>query len=266
MSSVNGLLNVARKYLGVVGGSTVHKRIVDEYNRHTPLAVGYKVKYTDDWCDVFVTKVAIECGMVKEIGTECGVERHIQIFKDKGIWFEDGRLTPKSGDIICYNWNDGTQPNTGWADHIGFVEQVKGGIITTIEGNYSNVVKRRSIVVGSGVIRGYARPNYGNEVVNKPVVKPTVKPVEKGFNLPKGVYRYRKNERLRYGEDVKDIQKALISLHYYPDVKKKDKGLDGWYGEKTANAIKRVQSMYGLKQDGDYGSQTMMLLDRLVNK
>ena len=35
--------------------STEHHFIVDTYNRIKPLPVGYKVKYSDSWCAVFVS-------------------------------------------------------------------------------------------------------------------------------------------------------------------------------------------------------------------
>lgn len=161
MTTANNIIQIAEKYLGYSEASGKHKKIIDAYNAHTPLAQGYKVKYTDDWCDTFVSKVVIEAGAVDLIGAECGVQRHIDIFKAKGIWNEDGRITPKAGDIITFNWNDSTQANDGWADHIGIVTGVSNGYVQTIEGNYGNTVKRRSIKVGHGNIRGYARPKYG---------------------------------------------------------------------------------------------------------
>lgn len=174
MVTASTVLNTARKYLGTVGnGAGNHAHILSVYNNHKPLAQGYRVKVTDNWCDTFVSFVGIESGAVGLIGTECGVERHTKIFKSKGIWIEDGRITPRVGDIIVYNWDDRTQPNDGFADHIGFVESVSGRTITTIEGNKGNMVARRVISVGAGQIRGYARPKYSG--ATKPVVsKPSV--------------------------------------------------------------------------------------------
>ena len=118
------------------------------------------MKKTDEWCDAFVSACAIKAGAVDIIGTEVGCEKHIQIFKNKNIWIEDGDSKPQVGDIIVFNWNDNTQPNDGGADHIGFVEQVLGNAITCIEGNMNETVSRRIIPVGWGYIRGFARPKY----------------------------------------------------------------------------------------------------------
>ena len=71
--------------------------------------MGYAVKTTDDWCDIFVTTVFQREGLSGLIGRECGVERHIQIFKRLGIWNENGASTPKAGDIITFNWDQNSQ-------------------------------------------------------------------------------------------------------------------------------------------------------------
>ena len=140
------------------------RTIIDIYNAHKPLARGYKVKYTDAWCDTTVSACFIANDAVDLIGgTECGVERHIALFKKKGIWQEDGSITPRPGDIICYNWDDSTQPNDGIADHIGIVEAVNAREVSVIEGNYNDAVRRRVIPIGWGYIRGYARPKYETE-------------------------------------------------------------------------------------------------------
>ena len=156
-------LKVFRSWVGFSEANGKFKRIIDIYNSHTPLALGYKVKYTDEWCDTTVSAAAIQAGMVDLIGTECGCERHIAIFKKLGIWIEDGTITPKPGYIIVYNWNTRNQPNDGFADHIGVVDSVKDGIITCIEGNKGEEVGYRSIPVGWGYIRGYAAPKYDEE-------------------------------------------------------------------------------------------------------
>lgn len=145
------------------------KEIIDIYNSHTPLAMGYKMKYTDFWCDAAISAVFIKLGAVDLIGgTECGVERHIQLFKAAGIWEEDGSVTPTPGAIICYNWDDSTQPNDGFADHIGIIEKVENGQITTMEGNMNDAMGHNTIPVGYGFIRGYAFPRYAEEGKTEP--------------------------------------------------------------------------------------------------
>ena len=158
--ALNNVLSIAQSYLGVEMGSAEHKKIVDAYNSVNPKPVGYTVKYSDDWCDVFVTTVFQQAGLSSLIGRECGVQRHIGIMQQKGIW--QGKVLPKTGDVITFDWDGG-----GFADHIGIVESVKDGVVTTIEGNSSpytssgnTKVNRKTYNWNASYIKGYARPNY----------------------------------------------------------------------------------------------------------
>lgn len=169
------VLNVMRSWLGYSEANGKHRIIIDLYNSNPPLARGYKVKYTDEWCDTCVSAAAIKAGARDLIGTECGCEKHIEIFKAKGIWQEDGTVRPQVGWIILYNWDDGTQPNDGYSDHIGYVEEVHDTYMIVIEGNKGEAVARRKLTIGHGNIRGYACPKYSQSSSNKPVQpqKPT---------------------------------------------------------------------------------------------
>ena len=160
-TNLNRVLDIARSYLGVETGTIEHKKIVDAYNSVNPKPVGYTAKYDDDWCDIFVTTVFQQAGLSDLIGRECGVQRHIGIMEKKGIW--KGRTQPKVGDIVTFDWDGG-----GWADHIGIVESVNNGVITTIEGNSAlyagstakTKVNRKTYNWNSRYIKGYARPAY----------------------------------------------------------------------------------------------------------
>lgn len=69
---------------------------------------------------------------------------------------------------------------------------------------------------------------------------------------------------MRKGDDVRKIQKAFAALYFYPDKGAKNNGIDGVYGPKTANAVKRFQLMNGLKPDGVYGPETKGKLENLL--
>lgn len=156
------IINVMRGWIGLSRSAGTHKPIIDIYNSYTPRARGYKVSYTDAYCDTTISAAFIKLNAVNLIGgTECGVQNHVALFKKAGIWEENGNVTPSPGWLIVYNWNDSTQPNDGYSDHIGIVESVTNKQITTIEGNISGgIVGRRVIPVGWGYIRGYAKPKY----------------------------------------------------------------------------------------------------------
>lgn len=169
-------------WVGLSRAAGTHKPIIDLYNSHKPLARGYKVTYQDAYCDTTVSAVFIKLGAVNLIGgTECGVQNHIELFKKAGIWIEDGTITPEFGDIVCFNWDDGTQPNDGYADHIGFVKKVNKskGTMDFVEGNMSGGVVgyRKDVPIGWGYIRGYARPKYAKSTNTTP---PAEKPGNSG--------------------------------------------------------------------------------------
>ncbi len=154
----------AREWIGRNEADGTHKGIIDVYNGHTPIARGYKVKYTDAWCATFVSAVAIRCGLTEIIPTECGCGQMIELFRALGEWQESDSRTPAPGDVIFYDWDDtGAGDCTGWPDHVGFVESVSGGKITVIEGNKNNAVGRRVLAVDGRYIRGYGVPRYAEE-------------------------------------------------------------------------------------------------------
>ncbi|KAF1273056.1 MULTISPECIES: N-acetylmuramoyl-L-alanine amidase [Bacillus] len=82
------------------------------------------------------------------------------------------------------------------------------------------------------------------------------------YTLPSGIFKV--TSPLTKGTAVKQIQSALAALYYYPDKGAKNNGIDGYYGPKTANAVKRFQSMYGLSADGIYGPKTKAKLEALL--
>ena len=133
------VVDTAVSYLGCKEANGSHRKIIDLYNSHKPLARGYAVKYTDAWCSTFASAVAIACGLTDIIPTECGCERHIDLFKKLGSWVENDAYVPSPGDYIFYDWQDGsnyaTTDNTGSADHVGIVVSCDGKTIKVIEGN-----------------------------------------------------------------------------------------------------------------------------------
>ena len=89
------------------------------------------------------------------------------------------------------------------------------------------------------------------------------KPAAKKYTLPTGIYKYK--SPMMKGTSVRQIQEACAALYFYPDKKAKNHGIDGYYGSKTANAVKRFQMMNGLSADGIYGPKTRAKLNDLLN-
>lgn len=154
----------AAAYVGVKGGTAAHHAIIDDYNRHKPLARGYAVKYTDAWCATFGSKIAIEAGYTDIIPTECGCDAQIKLWQNMGRWCENDAKVPEPGDYIYYDWDDnGVGDCTGSADHVGIVESCNGHTITVIEGNKSNAVSRRTLEVNGRYIRGFGVPDFSKK-------------------------------------------------------------------------------------------------------
>lgn len=155
------LVQTAEKQLGVTEGSRAHKAIIDTYNAHEPLAQGYAVLYTDNWCAAFVSYSAIEADLTDFIPTECGCERQIGLWQNMGCWQESDTYLPLPGDIIYYDWDVTTLgDSTGWSDHVGIVAGTWGPFIKVIEGNKDDCVSYRYIPRWDPRIRGYGLPDY----------------------------------------------------------------------------------------------------------
>lgn len=225
------VLDLARAYIGVKKWSTKHKGLVDAYNRVRPIPVGYRATYNDDWCDIFVTVIGDQAGLSHLIGRECGVQRHINIFKQKGIW--KGRIRPQAGDLITFDWDGG-----GWADHIGFVEKVSGDRVHTIEGNTSQQVARRSYAWNDRRIMGYARPKYETQKNTAPG-KTANQLAQEVLDRKWGNGSERKQRLTQAGYSYERVQAAVNQLVKNPHYKTAREVLAGQWGN-GADRIKRL--------------------------
>lgn len=163
------LVETAQAYLGCNEESGTHQPIIDQYNAHEPLALGYIVQYSDSWCSTFVSSIAIECNLTDIIPTECGCERHIGLFQDINCWEENDNAIPLPGDLIFYDWDQKKLgDSTGWSDHVGIVVGTKWPFVKVIEGNKEDSVSYRIILLGDIRIRGYAKPDYASLIKKTP--------------------------------------------------------------------------------------------------
>ena len=114
-------------------------------------------------------------------------------------------------------------------------------------------------------LNGIKNPNYikvGQVLKLTDSPSSPTKGKKTSYTLPSGVFKV--TSPLTKGTAVKQIQTALAALYYYPDKGAKNNGIDGYYGPKTANAVKRFQSMYGLTADGIYGPKTKAKIEALL--
>lgn len=156
------VVQTAEGWLGCNEADGSFKPIIDLYNDHEPLAVGYLMQYTDQWCAAFGSTVAIQCGLTDIIPTECGCQRQIALFEALGCWEENDAYVPLPGDYIFYATNNTAQDNTAWSNHVGIVVGTNGNSIKVIEGNYNESVAYHIIRVDDVTIRGYGLPDYAS--------------------------------------------------------------------------------------------------------
>lgn len=225
----------AQKWIGKNEKDGSHKEIIDIYNAHKPLARGYKVKYTDEWCATFVSAVAIKLGYTDIIPTECSCTKMIELLKKIDSWVEDESVTPSPGWICLYDWQDnGKGDNRGSADHVGIVEYVQDGKIVVIEGNYNEAVKRRTLDIDGKYIRGYGAPKYDSEASTSTDETNVCK-----VNLP----ILRKGDK---NASVRALQILLIGNGFSCG----SWGADGDFGNSTLTAVKAYQEKKGLVING----------------
>ena len=114
-----------------------------------------------DWCAIFVSWCANECGYIDTgvMPKFAGCVQGSRWFKERGLW-QDRSYTPNPGDAIFFDWDDPggfSGPQDGLSDHVGIVEKVENGRVYTIEGNSGDKCCQRSYPVGYYEIYGYGQ-------------------------------------------------------------------------------------------------------------
>ena len=158
------VVDVMKGWLGWSEKNGKFKAIIDLYNTQKPLPVGYRMKYTDEWCAATVTAAGMEAGLHDIILPECSCSRMIALYQKKGQWMENDAYRPQIGDILMYDWNDtGVGENKGAPEHVGVVGAVNGNTMTIYEGNKGEAVATRTLQVNGRYIRGYCLPDYASK-------------------------------------------------------------------------------------------------------
>ena len=142
-----------------------------------------------------------------------------------------------------------------------------GATYTVKKGDALSVIAQKTGVSMATLQRlnGIKNPNFikvGQVLRLTDSASTPTKGKKSSYTLPSGVFKV--TSPLTKGTAVKQIQTALAALYYYPDKGAKNNGIDGYYGSKTANAVKRFQSMYGLTADGIYGPKTKTKIEALL--
>lgn len=155
--------DIMNSWVGSTRGDAKHREILSIYNNHKPLARGYAVQVNDAHCATTTSAAYIKAGIAAYTGTECGVQKYIEIAQSKGIWTENDAYVPKKGDACVYDWDDnGVGDNRGSGDHIGIVTEVNGtSSFVVTEGNMGGgKVGKRTMQVNGRYIRGFITPDF----------------------------------------------------------------------------------------------------------
>ena len=158
----SAVVSLAQSWVGKKESDGSYKTIIDIYNSYTgTFPRETKMQYGWPWCASTWSALAIKLGYTDIMPIEISCYYLIEAAKKMGIWVENDAYVPKPADAILYDWDDsGSGDNTGTPEHMGTVEKVEGSLVTVIEGNYSNAVKRRVLEVNGRYIRGYICPKY----------------------------------------------------------------------------------------------------------
>lgn len=246
-------VDTACSYLGYNESDGSHKKIIDLYNSITPLPVNYKVSYFDAWCAAFVSAMAKICGITDIVFPECGCDRMIALYKAAGRWQENDGYKPQIGDILFYDWGDsGNGDNTGSSDHVGIVIAVSGLTIKVVEGNISDKVGYRNIVVDGRYIRGYGLPDFAKAGDTVQSTSATTTATATATNAKTVSIALPQLSYGMSGNSVKAMQLLLIGNGF----KCGSDGADGEMGNNTLTALKSYQKAHGLTVDGICGKDT----------
>lgn len=163
-NQIEDIIAVAETQLGYTEGSSNYTKYGVWYRDNIDSSYNYA---NAAWCSTFVSWCANQAGISSDIikyAASCDVGKNQ--FMKQGRWqnsaYQGGSYTPKRGDIIYYS--NGATLND--STHVGIVTGCSDGYVYTIEGNYSDKVKTRTIGLSNNYIIGYGVPNYSSNVIS----------------------------------------------------------------------------------------------------
>ena len=202
------------------------------------------------WCDVFVDWCFVKCyGVVGAKELLCQPDNSLgagclysaNYFKQHGRFHEHN---PQTGDQIFFTYR------TGEVSHTGIVVAVNGNTVTTVEGNSSDAVQKKTYNINDSKIYGYGRPDWDGSV-SVEVPQEAKRPYK--YHMTQYPVTLALLRRGDYGPQVVAMQAVL-------DAKGFTCTADGEFGMETETALKAFQKAVGLIDDGEYGGMSMNAL------
>lgn len=258
--AVNKLLNTARAELNYHEG----------YNNYIKYAqgnwdnqfYGWELQ-NQPWCDVFVDWCFCET-----FGLQIGAAMTYQtvgsgsaLCSASASYYEKNNAFynyPQPGDQVFFY-------SSGNINHTGLVESVTGSGanwigFTTIEGNSSDQVARRTYNRGDNKIAGFGRPKWslvaqGGIIQTTPVQQQVITIQKAPRKYQPHTYDIKINllKKGDYGPQVNSMQSLLNAKGFKCKV-------DGKFDTDTFNALKDFQIKTGIEADGEFGQQAFTAL------
>lgn len=212
------------------------------------------------WCDIFVDWLFVKC-FGADAATRilhqpwgsagAGCTYSLDYYRRAGAFY----TKPEAGDQIFFG-------AVGNSVHTGIVESVTETTVTTIEGNTSDRVARRTYSIHDGNIAGYGRPDWAlaektaagsTTAIVEPeeITAATTQSVPATITIG-CVITVPELEKGSQGDAVKTLQRLLNAAGCSVGVF----GIDGDFGIATEKALIKYQNANGLDPDGICGSKT----------
>lgn len=261
-SSSGGVGGSAAKVISVANGEIGYHEKASNSNLDDKTANSGSGNYTKygkwygmngvPWCAEFVSWAANQAGVPSDVIPKYAST--IEGYK----WFKDKNQTiptnqGKAGDIIFF-----TKGGVGGIYHTGIVEDVSNGQVHTIEGNSSDVVKKRSYDINNSKLL-LTRPKYSvnsdykadaSSFANVSGVSDVANTRGGNKNKPMsrfGLFKDSINGKQRYGTGVKkvalkDSLGKVDYAEYDPDIDKNSKVTTKYGGGSTRNTTTKQKN------------------------
>lgn len=193
------------------------------------------------WCMLFASWAVYQSGGRLPGGVQFNTDRAVSAARAEGRLVSKGDAQP--GDLAIFDWNMASAAT----DHVGIIEQNRGSVYQTIEGNTSSGTAG-SQSAGNGVHR---------RVRSTSLVRYVIRPYYEGG--PASQYR-----------DITGVQAAVRAVQdniWGPDT---DKRVDAvrkasrWGGVKFPYGVRYTQQVVGTTADNIWGPNSRAAHDRTV--
>ena len=264
--AVNKLLDTARKELNYREGYNNYIKYAQ--NSWDNQFYGWELQ-NQPWCDVFVDwcfceTFGLQTGAAmtyQTVGSGSALCSASASFYEKNNAFYN---YPQPGDQVFFFSN-------GDINHTGLVESVVGSganwtSFTTIEGNSSDQVARRTYNRGNNKVAGFGRPKWslvaqGGTIQNPPTQQqknknqPTITTPTSSQKYQPHTYNIKINllKKEDYGPQVSSMQALLNAKGFKCKV-------NGKFDNNTFNVLKDFQTKAGIEVDGEFGQEAFTAL------